>query len=114
MSGESSSFHVGPDAVASELSGILKEAVEQIRAVPAPQEAVARHIERAAAWSDAEDADVQARPVSAGKRRWAFMAAAALVLIASTVVTAAHWMGRQTSSGQTPISATISLVNGSP
>jgi DNA-binding beta-propeller fold protein YncE len=51
MDPESSPVPRGPETAAGELTGTLREVVEQVRAVPAPPDAAARAVERAAALS---------------------------------------------------------------
>src|SRR5262245_16476722 len=78
---ESSAHASNPERPADELSGRLRKAVEQVNAVPAPRQAAARVIERAAAWSAATAAPV-ARPPVRRLPIWAVatLAAAALVV----------------------------------
>jgi WD40 repeat protein len=95
MSAGSSSGPPSFDAAASELGGVLREVVGQIRAVPAPPDLATRLIERAAAWSHREQVvpdAVAARPgpIPARAPRWALALAAALAVVVVGVV--AYWM----------------------
>jgi WD40 repeat protein len=78
-----------------ELTGMLKDVVQQVRAVPAPPEVVARLVERAAGWSNPETAArAGAHPRRAHRRIywWAWPAVAALVFLAVAILTKDHWL----------------------
>jgi hypothetical protein len=85
-----------------ELTGMLKDVVEQVRAVPAPPEVVARLVDRAAGWSTsvtAAPAGVRHRPGPGKIRWWGWAAVATLGLLAMAVATRDLWWKRPESIG---------------
>ena len=94
-----------PDTAAEALGRVAGEAVERMRAVPAPRESVTRIIERAAAWSDVADmaapgrAHPEERPVQRRSPWWALKVPAAIVFISIAVGTSAYWVSRPRPAG---------------
>jgi hypothetical protein len=95
MNPESAPLPPEQDARSDELDGVLREALAQARAVPAPAALVTRLIERAAAWSAATTAppvlDHPPPPVVRGRRR-AVVAAAGFAVAALTAAAMIGWL----------------------
>ena len=104
MNGESrpADMGTGPE----ELTGLLREAVDQIRVVPAQQELARTIIERVAIWTSQEcatPAAVAQRTARVSRvRKWTLAAAAAIAVVALTAGAVAVWLHSTTSQNTVP------------
>jgi hypothetical protein len=95
---------------AEELTGVLREAVEQLQATHAPRDLAARGIERAAAWPPAKAAPA----VGIGRRPWVWVVAAAAAVVALAAVGAGGvvcWVVWKTPGDDTPQAAAPTTGN---
>jgi len=101
MNGESrpADMGTGPE----ELTGLLREAVDQIRVVPAQQELARTIIERVAIWAPQTPAAVAQRTACVSRvRKWTLAAAAAIAVVALTAGAVAVWLHSTTSQDPVP------------
>ena len=104
MNGESrpADMGTGPE----ELTGLLREAVDEIRVVPAQQELARTIIERVAIWASQEyatPAAVAQRTARVSRvRKWTLAAAAAIAVVALTAGAVAVWLHSTTSQNTMP------------
>jgi hypothetical protein len=104
MNGESQPSDVGSGAEG--LTGLLREAVNQIRAVPRPQELAGNIFERVAHWEPQEnDAPAmharRAAPVSRA-RKWTVATARAVAVVVLVAGAVALWLNSPTSHDPEP------------